>query len=57
MSARRESGFTLLEVLVATMLMAAIGWLHPRIRHLETEIPDQIPDTAAPATGAGSPPA
>jgi hypothetical protein len=29
-----------------TTLMAATGWALPRIRHLETEIPDQI--TAGP---------
>jgi hypothetical protein len=33
------------------MLMAAVGWLHPRVRHVEEEIPDQIPDvpTGTPA--------
>jgi MFS family permease len=33
---------------LGTALMAAIGWLHPRIRRLETEIPDQIPDSPPP---------
>jgi hypothetical protein len=27
---------------LVTTLMAAVGSAHPRIRHLETEIPDQI---------------
>ncbi len=31
---------------VGTTLIAGVGWLHPRIRRLETEIPDQIPDSA-----------
>jgi len=30
---------------VGTILMAAVGWLQPRVRHLEEEIPDQIPDS------------
>jgi DHA3 family macrolide efflux protein-like MFS transporter len=30
-----------------TMLMAAVGWLHPRVRRVEEEIPDQIPDDVA----------
>jgi DHA3 family macrolide efflux protein-like MFS transporter len=29
---------------VGTTLMAAVGWLHPRVRRVEQEIPDQIPD-------------
>lgn len=29
---------------LGTILMAAAGWLHPRVRRLEEEIPDQIPD-------------
>jgi len=35
---------------VGTIVMAAVGWLHPRVRHVEEEIPDQIPDdiTAVP---------
>jgi hypothetical protein len=33
-------------------LLAATGWLHPRVRHLETEIPDQLPDQA-PGAAAG----
>ncbi|HUU60813.1 MAG TPA: MFS transporter, partial [Acidimicrobiia bacterium] len=32
---------------VGTMLMAAVGWLHPRVRRVEEEIPDQIPDDPA----------
>lgn len=34
-----------------TVLLAATGWLHPRVRHLEEEIPDQLADDspAAPA--------
>ena len=39
----RGIAFMFLLAGVGTTLMAAIGWLHPRIRHLETEIPDQIP--------------
>jgi DHA3 family macrolide efflux protein-like MFS transporter len=30
-----------------TMLMAAVGWLLPRVRRVEEEIPDQIPDDIA----------
>lgn len=39
-----------------TALMAAVGWAHPRIRYLESEIPDQIPDPTVPPP-PGSPPA
>ncbi|MBN2114428.1 MAG: MFS transporter [Acidimicrobiia bacterium] len=35
---------------LGTSLMAAIGWMHPRVRRIEIEIPDQIPD-APPAVG------
>ncbi len=38
---------------LGTILMAGIGWLHPRIRHLETEIPDQLPDQVPDAAAAG----
>ena len=40
----RGVGFMILLAGLGTILMAGIGWLHPRIRHLETEIPDQITD-------------
>jgi len=33
-------------------VLAAAGWLHPRVRHLEAEIPDQIPGLpGAPPSG------
>jgi DHA3 family macrolide efflux protein-like MFS transporter len=35
-----------------TILTAAVGWLQPRVRRLEEEIPDQIPDAS---TGISSP--
>jgi hypothetical protein len=49
---------------IGVMLMALAGWLHPRVRHLETELPDQLDeetaadarraaDTAAEATTEG----
>ena len=28
---------------LGSAVLAAAGWLHPRVRHLEAEIPDQIP--------------
>ncbi len=31
----------------AGCLLAAVGYLHPRIRHLEAELPDAIGDTIA----------
>jgi DHA3 family macrolide efflux protein-like MFS transporter len=37
---------------LGTMLMAAAGWLHPRVRCLEEEIPDQLPEVP---TGAAAP--
>ncbi len=30
---------------IGMMLLASAGWLHPRVRHLETELPDQVPDS------------
>ncbi|MFH1331511.1 MAG: MFS transporter [Actinomycetota bacterium] len=37
---------------LGTIAMAAAGWLHPRVRHLEAEIADQIPDLpGAPPSG------
>jgi hypothetical protein len=44
----RGIGFMFVLAGLGTALMAAIGWLHPRIRRLETEIPDQIPDSPPP---------
>jgi hypothetical protein len=35
---------------VATALLGAAGWLHPRVRHLEMEIPDELPDAPAAET-------
>jgi len=32
--------------------MAAAAWAHPRIRHLEADLPDQVPD-APPPPAAG----
>jgi DHA3 family macrolide efflux protein-like MFS transporter len=32
---------------LGTALLAATGWLHPRVRNLETEIPDQVPELPA----------
>lgn len=49
----RGIAFMFLLIGVGTALLAAAGWLHPRIRNLETEIPDQIPD--APLPGRGDP--
>lgn len=49
----RGIGFMFLLAGLGTALMAALGWLNPRIRHLETEIPDQVADApAAPAVEA-----
>ncbi len=31
---------------VGMILLAAAGWLHPRVHRIEAEIPDQIPDVA-----------
>jgi DHA3 family macrolide efflux protein-like MFS transporter len=45
----RGIAFMFLLAGAGTTLMAATGWAHPRIRHLETEIPDQI--TAGPTAG------
>lgn len=42
--AGRGIGFMFVLAGVGTILMAAAGWLHPRVRHVEEEIPDQIPD-------------
>jgi predicted MFS family arabinose efflux permease len=40
----RGIAFMFLLVGVGTTLLAATGWLHPRVRNLEEEIPDQLPD-------------
>ena len=37
---------------LGSALMAAAAWAHPRIRHLEAELPDQVPD-APPPPAAG----
>jgi hypothetical protein len=41
-------GIGLMTVLsgIGVIVMGAAGWLHPRVRHLEAELPDQIPDAA-----------
>jgi DHA3 family macrolide efflux protein-like MFS transporter len=31
---------------VGSVLLGTAGWMHPRVRHLESEVPDQIPDLA-----------
>lgn len=37
---------------LGSAVLAAVGWLHPRVRHLEAEIPDQIPGLpGAPPSG------
>jgi MFS family permease len=51
----RGIAFLFLLTGVGTALLAAVGWLSPRVRHVETEIPDQIPDAPAPAEAAGNP--
>jgi MFS family permease len=33
---------------IGVMLVGIAGWLHPRVRYLETELPDQIGDDDAP---------
>jgi hypothetical protein len=35
------------------MTMAVAGWLHPRVRHLETELPDQLEAADAGDAGTG----
>ncbi len=44
-------GFALLLLLMGGFIMvtALCGYLHPRLRHLEDELPDVIPEVAAPA--------
>jgi predicted MFS family arabinose efflux permease len=34
---------------IGVMLVGVAGWLHPRVRHLETELPDQITEETAAA--------
>lgn len=43
----RGIAFMFLLAGLGTTLMAAVGWLHPRVRRVEEEIPDQIPDLPA----------
>jgi len=43
----RGIGFMFILAGLGTMLMAGIGWLHPRVRRVEEEIPDQIPEVPA----------
>jgi DHA3 family macrolide efflux protein-like MFS transporter len=40
----RGIGFMFILAGLGTMLMAGAGWLHPRVRLVEEEIPDQISD-------------
>jgi len=52
-------GIALLVIIsgLLTALLGQLGWLHPRVRHLDTEIPDAIPDeggTAETVTDAGA---
>jgi len=52
-------GIALLVIIsgLMTALLGQLGWLHPRVRHLDTEIPDAIPDeggTAETVTDAGA---
>ncbi|MCJ7724906.1 MAG: MFS transporter, partial [Acidimicrobiia bacterium] len=35
-----------------TAMLGQLGWLHPRVRNLETELPDILPDDAAAADPA-----
>jgi dipeptide/tripeptide permease len=46
---------------LGVILMAVAGWLHPKVRHLETDLPDEIAEepaeTAASPAPAGSRPA
>jgi MFS family permease len=39
---------------LGTIVMAGAGWLHPRVRNLESELPDQIADDP-PVSGAEEP--
>jgi len=43
----RGIAFMFLLAGLGTALMAGAGWLHPRVRRLEEEIPDQLPDLPA----------
>ena len=36
------------------IVMALAGWLQPRVRHLETELPDQLADAGTTADAAGT---
>ena len=48
----RGIAFLIILAGLSTIAAAAVGWAHPRIRFLEAEIPDQLPDApAAPASG------
>jgi MFS family permease len=47
--AGRGIGFMYLLTGLATAAMALYGYSRPRIRHLETELPDQVGEAAAPA--------
>jgi hypothetical protein len=38
-----------------TALLGVLGWLHPRVRHLQTELPDLIPDVPEDAPGGPEP--
>jgi hypothetical protein len=44
----RGIGFMVILSGLGVILVAVAGWLHPRVRHLEAELPDQIPDEPAP---------
>jgi len=43
----RGIGFMFILAGLGTMVMAGVGWLHPRVRRVEEEIPDQISEAPA----------
>lgn len=45
----RGIGFMFILAGLGTVILAAAGWAHPRVRRLEEEIPDQVPDQAVAA--------
>jgi MFS family permease len=40
----RGIAFMIVIIGMATTLLGVLGYLHPRIRHAETELPDELPD-------------
>ena len=52
-------GIALMVILsgIGVITMAIAGWMHPRVRNLETELPDHIADEPKPANSAPAVPA